>query len=294
MKSKICKFNNKGEFVKTFGNKGNGPGEFIRSSQIFFMGEKISVFDSQTKKIIKFDKDGKFISNINVNCPILINNVRKINNDLISLVFYKILDINKQEIMKYWLEIRDTDYKLKKSILIYEYIFDPKKMEPLDHIHTYAAGESLIYIELNGKENYEIKIFDFEGNYKSTIKKDYRKIRFEKEEIERYSDMLKNIKRYGGNCRGSKYKKAINGLFIDKYNNLLVLPSKLRKADEENSMFIDFYKDNKYITSTKIDTLLKGSDFMYVNYRIIFKNDLLYIFSLEDSELRVFEYEFNI
>ncbi|MCJ7578935.1 MAG: NHL repeat-containing protein [Candidatus Aminicenantes bacterium] len=59
--SRIQKFDEKGKYTITIGQKGDGPGEFIYPYYIRISGDKIFVFDAGNVRISKFSLEGKFI-----------------------------------------------------------------------------------------------------------------------------------------------------------------------------------------------------------------------------------------
>lgn len=58
--SRVCKYTASGKFVKTWGHKGPGPGEFNTPHQVRVDGEgRVYVADRENKRIQIFDADGK-------------------------------------------------------------------------------------------------------------------------------------------------------------------------------------------------------------------------------------------
>jgi len=64
---KLCVFDNNGKFLFNVGNKGNGPGEYTILSNFFIQNEYLNLYDSQTKRILTFDADGRFLHSTLVN-----------------------------------------------------------------------------------------------------------------------------------------------------------------------------------------------------------------------------------
>lgn len=58
---RVVKFNPEGKFVKSFGRKGQGPGEFISPGQLAIFGNEIYVYDWR-RNIQKFSQNGEYIS----------------------------------------------------------------------------------------------------------------------------------------------------------------------------------------------------------------------------------------
>ena len=59
----IKKFDRNGHFIRSFGRKGYGPGEF-NDAMILILNDSMYVSDFSTKQIILFNEDGEFIKNL--------------------------------------------------------------------------------------------------------------------------------------------------------------------------------------------------------------------------------------
>ena len=62
--ARVVKFSKDGKFIKSWGHKGAGPGEFDEPHDIFIGGsqERVYVADRRNRRIDVFDQDGKFIA----------------------------------------------------------------------------------------------------------------------------------------------------------------------------------------------------------------------------------------
>jgi DNA-binding beta-propeller fold protein YncE len=62
--ARVVKFSKDGKFIKEWGKKGAGPGEFDEPHDIFIGGsqERVYVADRRNRRIQVFDQDGKFIA----------------------------------------------------------------------------------------------------------------------------------------------------------------------------------------------------------------------------------------
>ena len=56
---RILKFNNKGKFLYSFGRKGQGPGEFIRPTELI-LDQNDNVYVKETRKLHKFNRAGEY------------------------------------------------------------------------------------------------------------------------------------------------------------------------------------------------------------------------------------------
>ncbi len=58
----VVSFDKSGKALVRYGTIGQGPGEYVRPWDIDVTGECVYVLDSNTKKLLRFNKDGKFIN----------------------------------------------------------------------------------------------------------------------------------------------------------------------------------------------------------------------------------------
>jgi len=64
---RVVIFDSTGNYLKSFGNKGRGPGEFLNPSRISFDKEnRIYILDSKLRRVNQFTKDGEFIKSASV------------------------------------------------------------------------------------------------------------------------------------------------------------------------------------------------------------------------------------
>ena len=61
---RVLMLNHKGELIRNFGRKGQGPGEFQEPKEIVVGPKGVYVFDLRTKKMSVFDFNGKFIEGV--------------------------------------------------------------------------------------------------------------------------------------------------------------------------------------------------------------------------------------
>lgn len=57
----VMLFNNKGEFIRTIGSRGQGPEEFMTPLYVAVKGSIITIYDNTLQRVISYSKDGKFL-----------------------------------------------------------------------------------------------------------------------------------------------------------------------------------------------------------------------------------------
>ncbi len=67
----LKKFSEEGRFLKSFGRRGEGPGEFLRPSTLYYFHKKLYIYDRGKHKIIVLDKDLNFLKELKISAHIM-------------------------------------------------------------------------------------------------------------------------------------------------------------------------------------------------------------------------------
>jgi len=273
---KIFKFDKNYKFVKVFGRKGQGPGEFgLNVCLIYFSKDGyLYVGDNINKKIIKFDTDGNHIKDFKL--PISANLyggfLPVINNDGDCFVLnginssidaYNIYNkdikntyrlLNKNECNRsVVLKLRKQDYMfwsmLTMSDLSYDMILD-------NRLIIYLARSSAIYIYK--KKTLIKKFYIWPKNalelYKERI--EHRKKNLKKNDLlilYMFYDFFvdkDNEKFFYLSCKGKGNKKEMLYKFDIEGNLIKIFYSPVRVfwlKCKRNNLFYGIFKDNIYI-----------------------------------------------
>lgn len=166
--NKIFKFNAKGEFVLSFGRKGQGPGEFYgRGLRISFGNDgNIYVFDPGNFRLTAFSKKGKFVKSFSL--PEYLYDRAQVNSKgdiyLVSTSGEKVIDCF------------DKNFKLKNSFLDIEHhfkypFFKPPSFAPRKEISRRISDGDLNKVitkkdHLIAFSNNSLTVFHFDENNK--------------------------------------------------------------------------------------------------------------------------------
>ncbi len=119
-------YNKKGNFLKKFGRKGLGPGEFVSPSLITGRKNEIIVYDFRRRKLLHFVKEKGSIHFVkNSSLPFFVSDMKIIddNNLVISGVMYKIKD-NKR--VYYSLALYDLSKQKFNFLLPSRFLYESK------------------------------------------------------------------------------------------------------------------------------------------------------------------------
>lgn len=183
----IFKFDNNGSFVKSFVRPGQGPGEFIDCSY-FRINSKDELVVTGNFKIIIFDKEGNYLREIKI--PLGSSTGTMLENG--NYIFKD--------------SPRPTEEKsgeMTCSLALYDPEF--KKIKELDHINYPDPGSQEIkgiYYKLlwsiedkriftaSQERDYELYVYDFNGNLLRRIRKKYHKVSPSEEYKAKYKENL--------------------------------------------------------------------------------------------------------
>lgn len=228
-------FTKDGEYLKTIGRKGQGPGEFERVSgiQITYQKELI-VFDMNIRRLSFFSPNGKFIKALSVSKlnPFRLNSNSK-GNFLVQSVTLDLM--NNQSISELKIYDSNLNYLLTIGAPVSGDIFNP--FDPF-FIWRLGNNNNIVY---SYNKTYELRIYDSEGKIIKKIAKDYDPVRITEEEkkeaIEKFSPP--------SGTEFPKFKPAFNQFILDDEGRVFV---QTFKRTEEGSHYYDvFDPEGKYI-----------------------------------------------
>jgi hypothetical protein len=175
----IFKFDKKGNFIRAFSRRGQGPGELIASpfpSPYLVVDYKhhIAVSDSMNNKVSFFAQDGSLINEVKISTNIF--EVIPLENGN-YLAFVSVMDprgefINQNPVTLFSSEFEEIKELDKQSIP------NPiigKRLKGTWHILSWTVSNGKIFTGFQERE-YEIYVYDFDGKLVQKIKKEYKSV----------------------------------------------------------------------------------------------------------------------
>lgn len=187
----VFKFDKNGNFVKSFGRRGQGPGEIQQPTSIKINSrDEVTIIDIGRKKLLVFDKNGRLAEEIPVS-----SNIDEIN----------VLKNEKYLIQKRIVEEETpSEYLAQLPLLLCSSEFEEikelgrQRFPNYDRINrfkgvwpvfTWSVSDGKIFVG-NDESRYEINVYDLEGNLVKKIKKEYRHVDIPKEYKKGFLKML--------------------------------------------------------------------------------------------------------
>lgn len=276
--SKVVKFDKNGKFINSFANAGNGPGEFPNFCVINFYitNDSLYLVNHCERNILVFDTDGKFTCNrlfSNESHSGGTNMIVKNNETLIYDSFWGMYGKQKLKLV-----LADLNMKIFKEIYCLDTEDTPAEIMSGKHELQIACSDDNIYMYVSGDYGlYLISVYDYNGNLKYKIKKNYRKLKTNKDKLK------KTLEKHGISKRGlSEYKTPIHYMFCDQEGRLFVRSSK--DDDKDNCSYFDIFQNGEFMNRIAFE-ISENID------RMIYRNDFAYALDCTNNSITVYQYE---
>jgi hypothetical protein len=189
----IFKFDGNGKFVKSFGSKGEGPGELQNPSYILLDSEDhIVVFGFGRYPLNKYDNDGLFLNGH----EIARNAVKATSGPKTNLLVLENSFDPANSKQSFSLKLLNSDLKEISVLDGYSFRMERAKFRAIEPIFCWSASCNNIYVA-NEDNGYEIWVYDIQGKLVRKIRKEYRKIPIsesdKKEMLNHVPKTLRNI-----------------------------------------------------------------------------------------------------
>jgi hypothetical protein len=260
--------NQDGSLVSAFGSSGQGPGE-LQSPLELAISKQDEVFITDRGKALVFSNTGQFIKDFRIDSEyqkiIPLDTDRylaiavKLNEDL-SQNFQVLLCSSEME------ELKTLDSSKIESF---------QKATKVNIIPTLVLWEtSDNHIYTGHTDEYEIRVFDFDGQLLKSIKKDYEAVSLSDEDRGRYEKILQ---RYPPDIKESFF---IPDAF-PPIRNIVALGDKrlfiqtYERHNEGSSVYDIFDTNGEFIVRTELE-----------GYQVKFRGDFIYCLKQKESGYR--------
>ena len=240
-------FDSDGEYIKTLGAKGNGPGEFQRIWKLGATkdGELVAL-DIIAKRTSFFDSSGQFLNSFNWKVDYFTYILVKSSSYIVgeraypgirpnAFYYVKEFDFDGNEVRSY------GEFKMFDSLIIQDggrptytgYPVSPRSVFTGDH------DRELFYHCLNNK--YTIEVYDDSGKLFRKIDRPYKPVPFTNKDTEEYRAMYKTpewVKKAIENMKMPKAKSIVIRMYVDDESNLWIRTNE--KKEEEDKILTAF------------------------------------------------------
>lgn len=275
----ILKLDREGNFLTSFGRKGQGPGEI---QFVLYFGidskDRIIISDQICKKILLFDKKGHLINetrygtNLWAAFPLengkyiaiqdVVNPSKETNLSRLILCGAEFKEIKELDVFNNSNSLRGKKIALRHGVF------------------EWKVARDKIYIG-NEKRGYEIWVYDLEGNLLRKIRKNYEHLLYPEEFKKQVETMFLRRPDWKQLYFVPKQMPPFNSFFIDEDERLYVMTYEKGEKKEEYIHDI-FNSDGVFIGKVSIERYGNLHHSLYP-LRAIAKNNRLYCLREKDS-----------
>ena len=282
-KATIKEYNSKGEFDKFIGVKGKGIRQLFKPSEMALMYDTLVVYDINPRRYIRFLTNGSHLTSqilMATNTPQFLTSDG--NSTLVSFQFVRTKPKNVR-FMNNDLCLLSDRFKVKKVIKEIRYALDSPDFFFPNMFTTYFQKDGLFYIPNNESDKYSIEVINTRGNLKYVIEKEFDKLPYNSTEFAQLDQFMSQSGGWNLDSTKTYYKKAVNMIFVDKYDRIWTLPSVLRTKENETTHYIDLFKDGVFLDRIALDIV-------GINESFILSGDRIYVMNYLEKKIKVYEY----
>lgn len=250
----IFKFDEMGNFVSSFGGKGEGPGEFQKPNMIRVTNEdEIAIID-QFRKLAIMDKDGNLIKEIRLSSTY--GFLAPLDKD--RYLMSKTIRNPSEDISTQFSLLLCNEELEELQELVFMEIPNPLNVNRLEGVLTvpiFSIAEKSFFL-WDPSNGYEIAEYDFEGKLLRKIKKDYKPVEVSEDYKKGFLKLYErpNLEVYRKMIYFPKNLPPIQFFFVDEKGYLFVMT--FEKGDTPRAIVYDvFNEDGVFITRTQLENI---------------------------------------
>jgi len=238
----IYKFSPHGRFIMKFGRKGQGPGEVQGIWDLLLdKNDRILVSDPNVNKVVEFDTEGRFVNETKVG-PGLREVLPLSNGNYLARRYQK----TDSETYGMYLGVFRPDFEEVKTVGFYDMsdLVPGKRQSGIIIPFYWRVAGDRIYVGNGGKE-YDIRVYDLDGNLLCMIRKDFNPVGYPEEfrlQTEKIAAAQPNL-----NLFVLKDMPPFNSFFLDEAGRLFVMTYE-RSENGEGFVHDVYNADGIFIT----------------------------------------------
>ena len=233
-------FDKNGDYLKTIGRTGQGPGEFNQISNIQITPEnELMVHDRYMRRLTFFSLDGDYLRTV------LLKGIQAFRVKVNSIGNYLVrtIDFDSATLRAaYELKVYSSDLAFIRTIVKDEFRSTKAPLQPW-MASRFLPSDLII---CGFRESYEFKILDSEGKTVRKVLKDYVPIEI--------SEVEKKKRKLPQSSELPKFFPAFQDFSVDDEGRVFV--QTFEKYDEEEKFYFDvFNTEGKYIAKVPLNAL---------------------------------------
>jgi len=230
-------FDKNGDYVKTVGRKGQGPGEMSLPFSVCITSQnEIMVQDLNNRRIMFYSLDGNFIKSLSTANILIVGSNIDSKGNIIGIVSTRGPEKQIIELKKF-----DSNLNYLYSLISFSLPSGSSTFNPFMPELCWAVSKDDSVI-CGYPEKYELKVYNSEGNVIKRVVKDSMPVKITQEEIEEKKKSLPGPMQLDI----PPYHSAYQDFSIDEENRIFV--QTWERAENEEGYYYDvFDSEGKYI-----------------------------------------------
>jgi len=229
----VFKFDKKGRLQSYFGRRGQGPGEIERCAYFGVIGrDDIYILDGQGKRIITFASSGELKKETRIPASLL--GAIPLENGNFLAPRSKVSPNEGQEEIAF--DLLDRQFVLLKVVHSFKFPIERMGAVKIDAYLTNPTGSfdsDKVYVGLPGRD-YEVLVFDLEGNLLRKIRREYAPVRVTAAFREEALARLPQGSPVAGRLEFPDHKPSFQYIFADEKGRIFVSTSEVDKTSGQN------------------------------------------------------------
>jgi hypothetical protein len=282
----IYKYDADGKFVRSFGRKGQGPGELGYGGSILFDDkDRLIAKDMTASKYLVFTTDGVFVDEVKLGLNVEI--LKSLGNGTF-LTSWQDSDPVKPVFRNHYCI---GDAMLKANREFYEFEFDDQRaprIVPGASAIMIGTSDENIYVG-DSRDGYVIRVFDLSGKLVRKIRKEFRPVipsaEYKASRRRRYEQMGANGAEILSKLSFPSHFPPFRFLFTDDEGRLFVMTNE--REGDRTYLYDIFTKDGIFIGRCRLDnvqlTLFEGRRLIDRVLDVQVQGDRLYCLREKDS-----------
>jgi len=275
----ILKFNRNGEFIKSFGNRGQGPSEIqFPIYQKINLHDEVSLLDAGNQKLLVFDGNGGIIHESKPGLQITGGGL------LLPLTngnyLYRELEVDpSSDSFGVVLFLIDSKFE-EMAELGRTSIVNPRRVNQFSYpypVITWGLSNKYIFVGVE-ERRYDIHVYDFEGQLIRRIRNEYTPVPFSEESREQVMKDWQGFESYRKKIVMPEFNPPFQHLFADDLGRLYVVT--FEPGNNQGEYMTDvFDTEGVFYSRLSLRLYLPGGIFQGENpwdSWVTVKNDILY------------------
>lgn len=229
----VFKFDRTGHLEDSFGRRGQGPGEVERCANFGVIGrDEIYILDGQGKRIITFASSGELVKETHLPTS-LIGAIPLENGNFLTSRSEASPNEGQEEIA---FDLLDRQFALLKVMHSFKFPIERTGAAKINAYLTNPTGSfdsDRVYFGLPGRD-YEVLVFDLEGNLLRKIRKEYAPVAVTAAFREEALARLPQGSPVAGRLEFPDHKPSFQYMFADEKGRIFVSTSEVEKTSGQN------------------------------------------------------------